>query len=190
MYLRMTCLYRYNAELRNAQSLKTVLVGELCEAAYNRLEAAALLTYRHQQSMRIYTAQLLPLIQRVTIECFNQSRIVWPLKGTSGLISRQCRRLLKGELKRRRCLEFILVCRLCLAAYELLERTVPLSRGKQRSMRRFALNLRSCIKHVTRRDNSQSSDVWSREETSSLSSDAQQDEEYKASKGHTRTRRR
>ena len=39
-------------------------------------------------------------------------------------------------------------------------------------------------------DDSQSSDVWSREETRSLSSDAQQDEEYKASKGHTRTRRR
>ena len=56
-------------------------------------------------------------------------------------------------------------------------------------MRRFTINLRSCIKRVTRRDDSQSSDVWSREETRSLSSDAQQDEEYKASKGHTRTRR-
>ena len=41
---------------------------------------------------------------------------------------------------------------------------------------------RSYIKRVTRRDDSQSSDVWSREETRSLSSDAQQDEEYKASK--------
>ena len=50
--------------------------------------------------------------------------------------------------------------------------------------------LRSCIKRVTRRDDSHSSDVWSREETRSLSSDAQQDEEYKASKGHTRIRRR
>ena len=46
------------------------------------------------------------------------------------------------------------------------------------------------MKRVTRRDDSQSSDVWSREETRSLSSDAQQDEEYKASKGHTRIRRR
>ena len=45
-------------------------------------------------------------------------------------------------------------------------------------------------KRVTRRDDSQSSDVWSREETRSLSSDAQQDEEYKASKGHIRIRRR
>ena len=57
-------------------------------------------------------------------------------------------------------------------------------------MCRFTINLRSCIKRVTRRDDSQSSDVWSREETRSLSSDAQQDEEYKASKGHTRIRRR
>ena len=32
-------------------------------------------------------------------------------------------------------------------------------------MRRFTINLRSCIKRVTRRDDSQSSDVWSREET-------------------------
>ena len=137
MSLRMTCLYRYNAELRKTQSLKAVLVGELC-----------------------------------------------------GLISRQCRHLLKGELKRRCCLDFILVCRLCLAAYELLERTIPLSRGQERSMCRFTLNLRSCIKRVTHWDNSQSRDVWSPEETSSLSSDAQQDDEYKASKGHTRTRRR
>ena len=43
-------------------------------------------------------------------------------------------------------------------------------------MCRFTINLRSCIKRVTRRDDSQSSDVWSREETRSLSSDAQQDE--------------
>ena len=106
------------------------------------------------------------------------------------LISRQCRRLLKGELKRRRCLEFILVCRLCQAAYELLDWTAPLSRRQQRSMHRFTINLRSCIKIVTRRDDSQLSDVWSREETSSLSSDAQQDEEYKSSKGNTRIHRR
>ena len=129
MSLRMTCLYRYKADLHKAQRLKAVLVGELCEAAYNRLEAAAPLTYRQQQSMRIYSAQLLSLIKRVTGECYNQSRIVWPREGTSGLISRQCRRLLKGELKRRRCLELILVCRLCLVAHELLEGTVPLSRG-------------------------------------------------------------
>ena len=32
-------------------------------------------------------------------------------------------------------------------------------------MRRFTINLRSCIKRLTRRDDSQSSDVWSREET-------------------------
>ena len=140
--------------------------------------------------MRIYTAQLQSLIKRVTGECYNPSGIVWPREGTSDLISRQCRRLSKGELKRRRCLEFILVCRLCLVAYELLEGTVPLSRGQQRYMRRFTLKLRSCIKRVTRRDNSQSSDVWSREETSYLSSDAQHNEEHKASKGHTRTRRR
>ena len=190
MSLRMTCLYRYNAELRKTQSLKAVLLGELCEAAYDHLETAARLTYRQRQSMRIYTAQLLSLIKRVTSDCYHQSRIVWLREETSGLISRQCRHLLKGELKRRCCLEFILVCRMCLAAYELLERTIPLSRGQQRSMRRFTLNLRSCIKRVTRWDNSQSRDVWSPEETSSLSSDAQQDEEYKASKGHTRTRRR
>ena len=68
-------------------------------------------------------------------------------------------RLLKGELKRRCCLTFILVCQLCLAAYELLEVTAPLSRGQQRSMRRFTINLRSCIKRVTRWDDSQSSYV-------------------------------
>ena len=214
MSLRMTCLYRYNAELRKTQSLKAVLVGELCEAAYDHLdsihhificqsvgcniigvdserhETAARLTHRQRQSMRIYTAQLLSLIKRVTSDCYHQSRIVWLREETSGLISRQFRHLLKGELKRRCCLDVILVCRLCLAAYELLERTIPLSRGQQRSMRRFTLNLRSCIKRVTRWDNIQSRDVWSPEETSSLSSGAQQDEEYKASKGHTRTHRR
>ena len=176
MSLRMTCLYRYNAELRKTQSLKAILVGELCGAAYDHLETAARLTYRQQQSMRIYTAQLLSLIKRVTSDCYHQSCIVWLREETSGLISRQCRHLLKGELKRRCCLDFILVCRLCLAAYELLERTIPLSRGQQQSMRRFTLNLRSCIKRVTHWDNSQSRNVWSPEETSSLSSDAQQDE--------------
>ena len=159
MSLRMTCLYRYNAELRKTQSLKAILVGELCEAAYERLETAARLTYRERQSMLIYTAQLLSLIKRVTSDCYHQSRIVWLREETSGLISRQCRHLLKGELKGRCCLDFILVCRLCLAAYELLERTIPLSRGQQRSMRRFTLNLRSCIKRVTPWDNSQSRDV-------------------------------
>ena len=49
-----------------------------------------------------------------------------------------------------------------------MERTIPLSRGQQRSMRRFTLNLRSRIKRVTRWDNSQSCDVWSHEETSSF----------------------
>ena len=87
--------------------------AELCGAAYDRLEAAPL-THRQQQCMRIYTAQLLSRIKRVTCECDNLSRIVWPREGTSSLlvedhtlISRQCRRPLKGELKRRRCLEFI-----------------------------------------------------------------------------------
>ena len=185
----MTWLYRYNAELRKTQSLKAVLVGELCEAAYDHLETAARLRYRQRQYMRIYTAQLLSLIKRVTSDCYHQSRIVWLREGTSGLISRQCRHLLKGELKMRCCLYFILVCRLCLPAYELLERTIPLSRGQQRSMRIFTLNMRPCIRRVTRWDDSQSCDIWSHEETSYLSSDAQQDEEYKASKGHTRTRR-
>ena len=144
MSLHVTCLYWYSAELRKAQSLKAVLVAEPCEAAYDRLDAAAPLTHRQQQSMRIYTAHLLSRIKRVTSECDNHSRIVWPREGTSSLlvedhtlISRQCMRLLTGDLKRRRYLEFILVCRLCLAAYELLEVTAPLSRGQQRSMRKF-----------------------------------------------------
>ena len=195
MTLRVTCLYWYNPELSKAQSLTAAL--EICEAAYDHLDTAAPLTHRQQQSMRIYTANLLSPIKRVTSECDNHSRIVWPREGTSSLsvedhtlISRRCMRLLKGQLKRGRCLEFILVCQLCLAAYELLEVTAPLSHGQQRSMRRFTINLRSCIKRVTRRDDRQSSDVWSREETRSLFSDAQQDEEYKASKGHTRIRRR
>ena len=197
MSLHVTFLYWYNAELRKAQSLKAVLVGELCEAAYGRFDAAVPLTHRQQQSMRMYTAHLLSRIKRVTSKCDNYSRFVWPREGTSSLlvedhtlISRWCMHLLKGELKRRHSLKFILVCQLCLAAYELLVVTAPLSRGQQRSMRRFTINLRSCIKRVTRRDDSQSSDVWSREETRSLSSDAQQDEEYKASKSHTRIRRR
>ena len=147
MSLRVTRLYLYNAELRKAQSLKAVLVGELCEAAYDRLEAAAPLQHRQQQYMRIYTAQLLSRIKRVTSECDNQSCIVWLREGTSSLlvedhtlISRHCMRLLKGELKRRRCLELILVCRLCLAAYELLEVIASLLRGQQRSMRGFTIN--------------------------------------------------
>ena len=171
--------------------------GELCEAAYGHFDAAAPLTHRQQQYMRMYMAHLLSRIKRVTSECDNHSRFVWPREGTSSLlvedhtlISQRCMRLLKGELKRRRCLKFILVCQLCLAAYELMEVTAPLSRRQQRSMRIFTINLRSCIKRMTRRDDSQSSDVWSREETRSLSSYAQQDEEYKASKGHTRIRRR
>ena len=183
MSLHVTCLYWYNAEIRKAQSLKVVLVGELCEAAYDRFDAAAPLTHRQQQYMRMYMAHLLSRIMRVTSECGNHSRFVWPREGAScllveyhTLISRRCMRLLKGELKRRRCLKFILVCQLCLAAYELLEVTALLSRGQQRSMRRFTINLRSCIKRVTRWDDSQSSDVWSREETRYLSSDAQQDE--------------
>ena len=143
-----TKMTMYNAELRKAQSLKAVLVGELCEAAYGRFDAAAPLTRRQQQSMRMYTAHLLSRINRVTSECDNHSRFVWPREGTSSLlvedytlISRRCMRLLKGELKRRRCLKFILVCQLCLAAYELLEVTAPLSRRQQRSMRRFTINL-------------------------------------------------
>ena len=179
------------------QSLKAILVGELCEAAYDRLDAAGPLTHRQQQSMRIYTVHLLSRLKRVTSNCDNHSRIVWPCEETSSLlvkghtvISRQCIRLLKGELKRKHWLEFILVCQLCLAAYKLLDVTAPLSRGQQRSMRRFTINRRSCIKRETRRDDSHSSYAWSREETSSLSSDAQQEEEYKASKDHTRICRR
>ena len=42
--LRVTCLQWFNAELRKAQSLTAVLVGELCKAAYDLLEAAAPLT--------------------------------------------------------------------------------------------------------------------------------------------------
>ena len=197
MSLHVTCLYWYNAELPKAQSLKAVLVGELCEAAYGRFDAAAPLTHIQQHSMRMYTAHLVSRIKRVTSECDNHSRFVWPREGTNSLlvedhtlISRRCMRLLKGKLKRRRCLKFIRVCQLCLAAYGLLEVNAPLSHGQQRSMRRFTINPRSCIERVTLWDDSQSSDVWSREETRSLSSDAQQDEEYKASKGHTRIRRR
>ena len=105
----------------------------------------------------LYTAQLLSRIKRVTNDCDNQSRIVWSLNETSSLlveyhtlISRQCMSLMKCELKRRRCLEVILVCRLCLAAYKLLEVTAPLSCGQQRSMRRFTIILRSCIKRAKR----------------------------------------
>ena len=147
--------------------------------------------------MRMFAAHLQSCIKRVTSECDYQSRIVWPREGTNSLfvedhalISRQCRRLLQGELKRTLCLEFILVFRLCQAAYELLDWTAPLSRRQQRSMHRFTINLRSSINRVTHRGIRQSSDVWSREETSSLSSDAQKNEEYKASKGHIRIRRR
>ena len=194
---RMTCLYRYNAELLKARSLKAVLVGELCQTAYERLEVSSSFTRREQQSMRVFTDHLRSCIKRVTSECVYHSRIVWPREGTNSLfvedhalISRQCRRLLQGELKSTFCFEFILVCRLCQAAYELLDWTAPLSRRQQRSIHRFTINLRSSINRVTHRDIRQSSDVWSREETSSLSSDAQQNEEYKASKGYTRIRRR
>ena len=107
MSTRMTCLYRYNAELLKARSLKAVLVSELCQTAYERLEAASSFTRREQQSMRMFTAHLQSCIKRVTSECDYQSRIVWPREGTNSLfvedhalISRQCRRLLQGELKR------------------------------------------------------------------------------------------
>ena len=97
---------------------------------------------------------------------------------------------MKGGLKRRRCLEFILVCRLRQAAYGLLKGTAPVSRGQQRPMCRFTINLRSFVKRVKRRDDRQSRDVWSREEINSLSSDAEQDGECKAKKGHSGIRRR
>ena len=48
MSLRVTCLYWYNAQLRNAQSVKAVLVDELCEAAYDRLDETAPLTHKQQ----------------------------------------------------------------------------------------------------------------------------------------------
>ena len=180
----VTCLHWFNAELRKAQCPKSVIVGKQCEAAHDLLEATATLTHRQQQSMRIYTAKLRSRLKRVTSEYDCQSRIVWPREETSilsvedhTLISRQCRGLLKWELQRRWCLEFILACWLWLAAYEVFEGTAPLSPGQQRSMCRFTSNLRSWIKRVMLGDDSQSSDAWSREETRSLSSDAQQDEE-------------
>ena len=195
MSLRVTCLQWFNAELRKAQSLTAVLVGELCKAAYDLLEAAAPL--KQQQSIRVYTAKLLSHITRATIDCDSQSRIVWPSEETRllsledhTLISLQCRHLLKGELQRRWYLEFIIVCRLCQAAYTLLEAAHPLPIGQRRSMRRFTVNLQSHIKRVTRGCDSQSNDVWPREETSSLSADAEQDEEHKAKEGHTQIRRR
>ena len=43
---------------------------------------------------------------------------------------------------------------------------------------------------MTRGCDSQSNDVWPREETSSLYADAEQDEEHKSKEGHTRIRRR
>ena len=46
MSLHVTCLYRYKKELRKAQSLKAVLVGELCKAAYDRCDAAEPITHR------------------------------------------------------------------------------------------------------------------------------------------------
>ncbi len=51
-------MYWYTAKLRKAQSLKAVLVGELCVAAYDRFDAAAPLTHRQQRYMRMYTAHL------------------------------------------------------------------------------------------------------------------------------------
>ena len=152
MSLRVTCLQWFNAELRKAQSLTAVHVGELCKAAYDFLEAAEPLTYKQQQSIRRYTAKLLSLITRATSDCDSQSRIVWPSEETRllsledhTLISRQCRHLLKGELQRRWCLEFIIVCRLCQAAYTLLEAAPPLTIGQRRYMRRFTVNLQSHI---------------------------------------------
>ena len=116
MSLRVTCLQWFNAELRKAQSLTAVLVGELCKAAYDLLEAGAPLTYKQQQSIRRYTAKLLSLITRATSDWDSQSRIVWPSEETRilsledhALISRQCRHLLKGELQTRWCLESLYV---------------------------------------------------------------------------------
>ena len=100
--LRVTCLYWCNAELLKAQSFIAVLVIELCEAAYDSVGAAAPLTHRQQQYMRIYTAQLLSRIKRVSVT-----------------MSRALSGRVKGQV----------VCRLCQAEYELLERTAPPSRG-------------------------------------------------------------
>ena len=197
MSLRVTCLQWFNAELRKAQSITAVLVGELCKAAYDILEAAAPLTYKQQQSSCRYTAKLLSHITRATSDCDSQSRIVLLSEDTRilsledhTLISRQCMHLLKGELQRRWCLEFIIVCRLCQAAYTLLEAAPPLAIGLRRSMRRFSVNLQSHIKRVTRGSDSQSNHIRPREEASSLSADAEHDEEHKAKEGHTRIRRR
>ena len=40
-------------------------MGGLCEAAYGRFDAAAPLTHRQQQYMRMYTAHLRSRIKRV-----------------------------------------------------------------------------------------------------------------------------
>ena len=192
MSLRVTCLQWFNAELPKAQSLTAVLVGELCKAAYDLLEAAAPLTYKQQQSIRRYTAKLLSHITRATIDCDSQSRIVWPSEETRiwsleyhTLISRQCRHLLKGQLQRRWCLEFIIVCPLCQAAYTLLvglrrrthcwlgcddwAATVYAQIHGQPSIAYKKGDACGC--------DSQSTDVWPREETNSLSADTEQDEE-------------
>ena len=66
MSLRVTCLQWFNAELRKAQRLTAVLVGELCKAAYDLLEAAAPLTYKQQQSIRRYTDNILRGTVRLT----------------------------------------------------------------------------------------------------------------------------
>ena len=89
MSLRVTCLQWFNAELRKAQSLTAVLVGELCKAAYDLLEAATPLTYKQQQSIRRYTAKLLSHITRATSACDSQSRIVWPCEETSIFVNRR-----------------------------------------------------------------------------------------------------
>ena len=98
--------------------------------------------------MRIYMSKMRSRIKRVTSEYNSQSRIVWPSEETRilyvedhNLLSRQCSGLLKAELQMRWWLEFILVCRMCEAPFELLEVTALLSHGHQRSMRRLTKNL-------------------------------------------------
>ena len=82
MSLRVTCMRWFNAELSQARCPKAVLAVELCEAAYDILEAAAPLTHTQQQYMRLYMAKLRSRIKRVTSEYDSQSRIVWPSEET------------------------------------------------------------------------------------------------------------
>ena len=146
---RMTCLYRYTAELLKARSLKAVLVGELCQTAYERLEAASPFTRRQQQSMRMFTAHMQSCIKRVTSECDYQSRIVWPREG-SGRVKRQvlCLQMLsrtKNTKLRKAILEYAdadLISALCECAHNTLRGTVRLTPREKVRLRKHKNKLR------------------------------------------------